>query len=104
MATISPFDSKDRVGEQKWYQKITVGYSLQGTNKLNSIPESEFLKQYAYQRNCKMAFSIRSRSDLIKTFLNIFNSAQMLTTPSMVFSDHQRTALRGAVYLAGIPW
>ena len=29
MSTLSPFDSKDRVGEQKWYQKITVGYSLQ---------------------------------------------------------------------------
>ncbi|TFF39598.1 putative LPS assembly protein LptD [Mucilaginibacter psychrotolerans] len=41
MSTISPFDPADRVGEQKWYQKINVGYSLVGTNKLNSIPESE---------------------------------------------------------------
>ena len=41
MTTISPFDSKNRVGDQKWYQRITVGYSLQGTNRLNSIPEGE---------------------------------------------------------------
>ncbi|QHS57115.1 LPS-assembly protein LptD [Mucilaginibacter sp. 14171R-50] len=44
MSTLSPFDSKDRVGEQKWYQRITVGYSLVGTNKLNNIPEAELFK------------------------------------------------------------
>lgn len=44
MATISPFDSKDRVGEQKWYQKITVGYSLQGTNDINAVPENELFQ------------------------------------------------------------
>jgi len=44
MSTISPFDSKDRVGPQKWYQKITVGYSLQGTNTINAVPESELFQ------------------------------------------------------------
>jgi len=44
MSTISPFDSKDRVGEQKWYQKITVGYSLQATNHINAVPEDELFK------------------------------------------------------------
>ncbi|HWZ14526.1 MAG TPA: putative LPS assembly protein LptD [Mucilaginibacter sp.] len=44
MASISPFDSKDRVGEQKWYQKITVSYSLQAANSVNAIPESELFK------------------------------------------------------------
>jgi len=34
--TFSPFDSKNRVGEQKWYQKITVGYALQGTNAIDT--------------------------------------------------------------------
>ena len=34
--TFSPFDSKKRVGEQKWYQKITVGYGLQGTNRIDT--------------------------------------------------------------------
>jgi lipopolysaccharide assembly outer membrane protein LptD (OstA) len=44
MSTLSPFDSKDRVGPQKWYQKITVGYSLQGTNNINAIPENELFQ------------------------------------------------------------
>lgn len=35
--TFSPFDSKKRVGQQKWYQKITVGYSLQGTNRIDTF-------------------------------------------------------------------
>ncbi len=44
MASLSPFDSKDRVGEQKWYQKITVSYNLQASNLVNSIPEAELFK------------------------------------------------------------
>jgi hypothetical protein len=50
MSTLSPFDSKDRVGEQKWYQRITVGYSLVGTNKLNEIPESELFKANTFSK------------------------------------------------------
>ncbi len=34
VATFNPFDSKERIGEQKWYQRITVGYSVQGQNKI----------------------------------------------------------------------
>lgn len=44
MATISPFDSKNRVGDAKWYQKITIGYNLTGTNKINNIPESQLFQ------------------------------------------------------------
>ena len=44
MASLSPFDPKDRVGEQKWYQKITVSYSLQANNSVTSIPEAELFK------------------------------------------------------------
>jgi lipopolysaccharide assembly outer membrane protein LptD (OstA) len=44
MASLSPFDTKDRVGEQKWYQKITVSYSLQANNNINNLPESELFK------------------------------------------------------------
>ncbi|RYU92339.1 LPS-assembly protein LptD [Mucilaginibacter terrigena] len=50
MATLSPFDTKDRVGEQKWYQRITVGYSLVGTNKLNNIPEAELFKSNTFTK------------------------------------------------------
>jgi hypothetical protein len=44
MASINPFDSKDRVGEQKWYQKINVSYSLQATNEVDNVPEAQLFK------------------------------------------------------------
>jgi len=40
MTTLNPFDSKERVGEQKWYQKVSVGYNLNGSN---SIDTKEYL-------------------------------------------------------------
>ncbi len=49
MSTLNPFDSKERVGEQKWYQRIAVGYSLQADNQLNTFDsllfKSESLKR-----------------------------------------------------------
>lgn len=36
MNTINPFDSKDRVGEQKWYQRINVGYTMDGSNSIDT--------------------------------------------------------------------
>jgi lipopolysaccharide assembly outer membrane protein LptD (OstA) len=49
MTTINPFDSKDRVGEQKWFQKITMGYSLQGTNSIDT-QEDLLFQEDALQR------------------------------------------------------
>jgi hypothetical protein len=50
MSSINPFDSKDRVGEQKWYQKITVSYNMTATNKVNAIPEAELFKSSTIKR------------------------------------------------------
>jgi len=47
--TFNPFDSKDRVGEQKWYQKITVGYSMSASNSINTI-ESELFKRSSLKK------------------------------------------------------
>ncbi|WP_231459495.1 MULTISPECIES: putative LPS assembly protein LptD [unclassified Pedobacter] len=55
MATISPFDSKNRSGEQKWYQKITVGYSLQGNNNITT--KDSLLFQPTGLRALKSGFS-----------------------------------------------
>ncbi|MGX5689680.1 putative LPS assembly protein LptD [Arcticibacter tournemirensis] len=41
---INPFDSKDRVGEQKWYQKISFNYSLAGENTFNGQESDLFSK------------------------------------------------------------
>lgn len=42
--TFNPFDSKDRLGEQKWYQKITVGYSMQASNSISTTEDQLFRK------------------------------------------------------------
>ncbi|WP_423146110.1 putative LPS assembly protein LptD [Rubrolithibacter danxiaensis] len=44
VSTFNPFDSKNRTGEQKWYQKISVGYNLLGDNSI-STKESELFKK-----------------------------------------------------------
>ncbi|MDA9554855.1 putative LPS assembly protein LptD [Pelobium sp.] len=44
MSTINPFDKKDRVGDQKWYQRIALGYTLQADNQLNTTDSLLFKK------------------------------------------------------------
>ncbi len=38
--SFNPFDSKNRTGEQKWYQKINLTYSLDAGNSINSVKEN----------------------------------------------------------------
>ena len=45
MNTINPLDRKDRIGEQKWYQRIAVGYSLRADNQLNTFDSLLFRKE-----------------------------------------------------------
>lgn len=44
-STFNPFDSEDRIGDQKWYQKITMGYSMQGRNSIQTTEERLFAKE-----------------------------------------------------------
>ncbi len=44
MSSLSPFDSKERIGEAKWYQKITISYNLSASNGFNSLPENQIFK------------------------------------------------------------
>jgi hypothetical protein len=72
MATINPFDSKDRVGEQKWYQKITIGYSATGTNSISSVPESQLFKGSTFskrlQNGIQQQIPIGANFNLLKYF------------------------------------
>jgi len=46
MTTISPFDLKKRGGsDQKWYQKITVGYSMAATNSISTLDSLLFRQE-----------------------------------------------------------
>ena len=64
VATFNPFDSKDRIGEQKWYQRITVGYSVQGQNKIvtgdSILFRKESLKNFTngIQHNIPISLSL----------------------------------------------
>ncbi|UEG51991.1 LPS-assembly protein LptD [Mucilaginibacter daejeonensis] len=79
MTTISPFDSKNRVGEQKWWQRITVGYSAQGTNKLNDIPESQFFKSETFKKRLQAGIQHQVPIGLN---LNVFKYFQFNTSAS----------------------
>lgn len=66
VATFNPFDSKNRVGEQKWYQRITVGYSLQGRNSISAKDSVLFKKETlskftnGFQHNIPISLSINA--------------------------------------------
>ncbi|MFC3197815.1 putative LPS assembly protein LptD [Parapedobacter deserti] len=45
VSSFNPFDSKDRIGEQKWYQRINVSYSLTGDNTLNARETGLFTRE-----------------------------------------------------------
>lgn len=66
VSTFNPFDSKERVGEQKWYQRITVGYSLQGRNSLSTGDSTIFSKQTlqqftnGFQHNIPVSLSLNA--------------------------------------------
>ncbi len=66
VSTFNPFDSKKRVGEQKWYQRITVGYSLQGRNSISTGDSVLFRKESlnnftnGFQHNIPIALSLNA--------------------------------------------
>jgi len=45
MTTLNPFDKKDRVGVQKWYQRIAIGYNMNANNQLNIADSLLFTKK-----------------------------------------------------------
>lgn len=44
VATFFPFDKKDRVGEQKWYQKLSMSYNMSAVNNVSTKEELLFGK------------------------------------------------------------
>lgn len=74
MTTLNPFDSKDRVGEQKWYQRIAVGYNLTADNKLN-IAESQLFTKEALSK-IQSGIKHDVTSTLSSTILKYFQFSQ----------------------------
>lgn len=98
MSTISPFDSKNRVGVQKWYQKITLGYSLQGTNKLNSIPESELFTSNTLSKKLQNGFQHQIPIGFSQTVFKYFQfSANVNYTERWYFQTINERFARGSL-------
>lgn len=83
MASLSPFDSKDRVGEQKWWQKITVSYNLQASDEIDNLPESELFKGNTL---IKALQTHATHNIPIGLSLNVFHYFQFST--SVNYSEH----------------
>lgn len=98
MTSLSPFDSKDRIGEQKWYQRITVSYTLQGTNKLNDVPESQLFKSTTLSKRLQNGFQ---HNIPIGLNLNVFKYFQFNTSANYserwYFQSIRKRYPRGAI-------
>ncbi|RZJ80925.1 MAG: LPS-assembly protein LptD, partial [Flavobacterium sp.] len=76
MSTINPFDPKDRVGTQKFYQKLTVGYNLEAKNTVSDQESLVFAKgglsrfQNGFQHNIPISLPFN-----VLQFLNFNTSA-----------------------------
>jgi lipopolysaccharide assembly outer membrane protein LptD (OstA) len=86
MSTINPFDSKTRTGEQKWYQKITVGYSLEGNNNITTkdsiLFKSQGLKSLktGFRHNIPISMNFTALKYLTFTLGGTYNEVWNLQT------------------------
>ncbi len=90
VSTFNPFDSKDRVGEQKWYQRITVGYSFQGRNTISTGDSTLFTKQSLQQFTNGFQHNIP-----ISLSLNAFKHFQFNTSVNYTERWYLQTIRRG---------
>jgi hypothetical protein len=98
MTSLSPFDSKDRVGEQKWYQRITVGYSLQGTNKINNVAEDQLFTSATLSRRMQNGFTQSIPVSLSLTILKYFQfNSSINYTERDYFQTIRKRFVRGSV-------
>ncbi|WDF53557.1 putative LPS assembly protein LptD [Mucilaginibacter sp. KACC 22063] len=72
MASITPFDSKDRVGEQKWYQKITISYTSTAKNSVVSVPENQLFTSKTLTERFQSGFQQNIPINLSLNFLKYF--------------------------------
>lgn len=89
VSSFNPFDSKDRVGEQKWYQRINVSYSLRGDNVLNAQESGLFSKETLSQFQSGFQHSIP-----ISLSLNVLKFFQFNTSVNYNESWHMQTYRR----------
>ncbi|MGV8879884.1 MAG: putative LPS assembly protein LptD [Sphingobacteriaceae bacterium] len=98
MSTISPFDSKNRVGQQKWYQRLTVGYSLQASNKIDHIAESELFQKQTFTKKMQNGFNHQIPVGLSLNVLKYFQFSSSLNyNERWYFQTINKRFARGSV-------
>lgn len=70
VTTFNPFDKKDRIGEQKWYQRLAVGYNLEANNQITTIDSLLFQRQSLnkLQSGIRHSIPISLSSKILKYF------------------------------------
>jgi len=94
--TFSPFDSKKRVGDQKWYQKLTVGYSVTASNTI-ATKDSLLFRQETLN-NLSNGIQHNIPVSINFTALKYFNfTAGTTYTERWQFQSTRQTAIKGIV-------
>jgi hypothetical protein len=98
MASISPFESKESVAEPKWWQKITVSYSLQADNSINNLPEAQLFQGNNLIKNLQTSIV---HNIPVGLSLNLFHYFQFSTNVN--YTEHwylktiQKSFARGSI-------
>jgi len=95
MSTLSPFAPKNGLSSDKWYQKITVGYSMQSANSISTY-DSILFKSDALNR-LKNGVSQTIPVSINFTALKYFNfTAGGTYLEKWHFQSYRQTAVKGA--------
>lgn len=86
MSTISPFKRKNQIGDERWYEKIRVGYSGSFSNRINEVKEYDILKK-SLIRDWKNGASHDIPISATFNLLNFIN-----ITPSLSYSEKWNTS------------
>ena len=98
MASLSPFDSKNRIGEQKWYQKLTTAYTLEGVNQVTNVPESQLFTKETLTRRMRNGFQHRIPLGLSLNVLKYFQfNTSANYTERWYFQSIRKRYARGSI-------
>ncbi|MBC8052721.1 MAG: LPS-assembly protein LptD [Sphingobacteriaceae bacterium] len=50
MSTLNPFESKNGSANPKWYERISVGYTMSGSNSIDNVHENNLFKKETLKR------------------------------------------------------
>ncbi|PWG80366.1 hypothetical protein DDR33_12210 [Pararcticibacter amylolyticus] len=93
----NPFDSKNRTGEQKWYQRIALNYSMSGDNSFSGLENQVFKKEglKKYTTNIQHSIPISMSLNVMKVLqfsTNVnYNESWVLKTINKTYDQNLGT-------------